>query len=111
MATSTRVARVTEAPPEPRNARTSITGSSWPRTFERPRIQLFAPGTRVTDGGIAHHLAGFLAGEQERLAAEPEGDAHPLGAGRRRLGLALGRRARTTIELAGATRRAGRGAT
>ena len=55
--------------PAPRNARRSITGSSWPRTLARPRIQRLAPGTRVTGGRVAHHFARLLARDQEGFAA------------------------------------------
>ena len=76
-----------------------MTGSSWPRTFARPRIQRLGARHARDRGRVRQHLAGFLAREQERLAAETERDADPLRAGRSRLGLALRGRTGATVEL------------
>ena len=76
-----RVLRVIGVTPLPRNCRRSTIGSSWPRTFARPLIQAFAPGTRVSAPGRPALRASLRARPGTVSPRHAQRDADPFAAG------------------------------
>ena len=70
-----------------------------PRTFATPRIQLFAPGTRVTTDGKPEHFARLFARDQKILGLNAKRNADPLALARRIPALAGQCGARELLEL------------